>query len=216
MEKTKKHPRFYTLGEEIANAITHGLGAALAIAGAVVMIVCAAQAADPWKIVSACIYGFGLILLFTMSTLYHSFPVGKTKSVFRVFDHASISLLIAGTYTPICLVTIRGWVGWTIFGIAWGCAALSITLNSINLEKFDKLTLVGYLVSGWCIVMALPAVIKAMPLPGLLLMLTGGLCYTFGVIFYKKKNKYMHAIWHIFVLAAGIFHFFAVLLYVIL
>lgn len=214
-KETKKYPKFYTLGEEIANAITHGLGAALAIAATVVLIVFAAKSGDPWKIVSSSIYGFSMILLFTMSTLYHSFPVGKTKAVFRVFDHASISILIAGSYTPFCLVTIRGTMGWVVFGIVWTSAIINIILNVINVEKYDKLSLASYLASGWCIVLAFKPIMEVLKTPGLILLILGGLSYTFGVIFYKNKNKYMHAVWHVFVLAGGMFHYFAILFYVI-
>ena len=125
---------FYTLGEEIANAITHGVGSALAVAGTVILIVNAVG--DPWKVVSASIYGFSMILLFTMSCLYHAITNQRAKRIIRVFDHTSIFVLIAGTYTPFTLVTLRGWVGWTIFGIVWGAAVFGIVLNIISIERF--------------------------------------------------------------------------------
>lgn len=207
----------YTLGEEITNAITHGLGTLLAIAGAAVMIVFAAFSKDPWRIVSACIYGFSLIVLFTMSTIYHALAPNRAKYLFRIFDHTTIYLLIGGSYTPITLVLLNGALGWTLFGIVWGVCILGIVLNSISVERFKKISMVFYIIAGWAVVPAAVAVIRSMAPAGLWLMLIGGLCYTGGIVFYKLKSvKFMHSIWHLFVLAGAILHYFAFLFYIIM
>ncbi|MEL7622524.1 MAG: hemolysin III family protein [Clostridiales bacterium] len=207
---------FFTVAEEIANAITHGIGAALAIAGTVVMIVTAAMTGDPWKIVSVSIYGATLILLFLMSTLYHALVPEKAKRVFRVFDHSSIFLLIAGSYIPYTLVTLRGPLGWTIFGLVWALAIVGVVLNCISIERFEKFSLAAYLGMGWCIVIAIVPLIRLLPAGGLAFLVTGGLAYTFGVYFYRKDTvKYMHSVWHLFVLAGALLHYFAVQFYVI-
>ena len=206
----------YTLAEEIANAVTHGIGSILAIAGTVVLIVFSAFTHDPWKVVSASLYGSFLILLFLMSTLYHALVPKKAKYVFRIFDHSTIFLLIAGTYTPFTLVTLRGPVGWWLFGIIWGFAVLGVTLNAISLERFKTFSMICYLGMGWAILFALRPLLRALPGPGLLLLVLGGVMYTAGVYFYKKKGtKFMHAIWHLFVLAGAAFHYFCILLCVI-
>ena len=210
----KKAGAFYTIGEEISNSISHGIGAGLAVAGAVVLIVQAVG--DVWKVVSASIYGASMILLFTMSCLYHALTNEKAKRMLRIFDHTSIFLLIAGTYTPFTLVTLRGWVGWTLFGIVWGAAVLGITLNAVSIERFKKFSMICYIASGWCVVLAIVPMIQRMALPGLLLLLLGGVAYTVGTLFYRKKNlRYFHTIWHVFVFAGAILHYFCILFYVI-
>ena len=189
----KKTP-FYTLGEEITNSITHGVGAGMAIAGMVVLLV---QSNDVWQVVSSAIYGASMIFLFLMSCLYHALTNPTAKKVFRVFDHTSIFFLIAGTYTPFTLVTLRGWVGWTVFGVVWGVAVVGIVLNSISVERFKKISMVGYIASGWWLIL-------------------GGVFYTAGVLFYRKKGvRFMHAFWHFFVLAGAVLHYFCILFYVI-
>lgn len=206
----------YTLGEEIANSITHGLGAALSIAGCVLLIVFAAFSGDAYKVVSAAVYGTSLIILFTMSTIYHAITNKTAKYVLRVFDHSSIFILIAGTYTPLTLVTLRGALGWTIFGVVWGCAAVGILLNAISVERFKKVSMACYVLSGWCVVLAVVPMVRAMALPGLILLLVGGLLYTVGILFYKLKSiKYMHSVWHLFVLGGALLHYFSILLYVV-
>lgn len=213
----RKEGALYSIMEEIANAITHGIGAALAIAGCIILIVFAAFTGDAWKIVSASIYGASMIILFTMSTLYHSFTHTTAKKVFRIFDHTSIYLLIAGTYTPFTLVLLRGALGWTIFGVVWAAAVLGIVLNSISIERFKKFSMICYLASGWCIIVAIVPMVRALGTAGTVFLLLGGVMYTAGVLFYKKKEiQYMHSIWHVFVLAGAIFHFFCVLMYVII
>lgn len=216
MQALKKALPVYTVGEEIANAITHGIGSLLSIAGCAVLIVFAAMTGDPWRVVSAAIFGGGLILLFSMSTLYHSLTNGTAKYLFRIFDHSSIFLLIAATYTPLTLVSLRGWVGWTIFGIVWGSAAAGIVLNAISIERFKVVSMVCYLASGWCIVAAILPLIHSMAPGGLLLLVLGGIAYTGGLLFYRKKEiRYMHSVWHVFVLIGAVFHYFCILFYVI-
>ncbi len=210
----RKPGRLYSVLEEIANAITHGLGAGLAIAGLVVLIV--KGFGDPWKVVSSVIYGVSLIILFTMSCLYHAISNVRAKKVLRVFDHSTIFILIAGTYAPFTLVTLRGWMGWTIFGVVWGVAVVGIILNAISIERFKVISMIGYVASGWCVVAAAGPMIQRMELPGLLLLLFGGVAYTAGLIFYAmKKIRYMHSIWHLFVFAGAVLHYFCILFYVI-
>ena len=138
------------------------------------------------------------------------------KKVFRVFDHTSIFFLIAGTYTPFTLVTLRGWVGWTVFGVVWGVAVVGIVLNSISVERFKKISMVGYIASGWCVIAAIVPLVRRMALPGVILLILGGVFYTAGVLFYRKKGvRFMHAFWHFFVLAGAVLHYFCILFYVI-
>ena len=208
----KKTP-FYTLGEEITNSITHGVGAGMAIAGMVVLLV---QSNDVWQVVSSAIYGASMIFLFLMSCLYHALTNPTAKKVFRVFDHTSIFFLIAGTYTPFTRVTLRGWVGWTVFGGVWGVAVVGIVLNSISVERFKKISMVGYIASGWCVIAAIVPLVRRMALPGVILLILGGVFYTAGVLFYRKKGvRFMHAFWHFFVLAGAVLHYFCILFYVI-
>ncbi len=201
-----------TLGEEIANAVSHGVGALLAIAGSVVLIVFASLRSDAIGTVSACLYGASLILLYTFSSLYHSLTNVTAKKVFRIFDHCTIFLLILGSYIPVCLTMIRGAVGWVIFGVNTFCTVLGIVFNAINLNKWKKASMVLYLIMGWMIIFSLKPLLNVITIPEFLLELAGGLCYTLGIIFYKNKNlKYMHFIWHLFVLAGSILQYFFVL-----
>ena len=212
----EKSQRMYTVGEEIANSITHGIGAALSIAACVLLIVAAAKSGSAMKVVCASIYGTCLIILFTMSTLYHALTAPKAKKVFRVFDHISIYILIAGSYMPIALVSLGGWIGWTMFGVVWGMAILGIVFNSINIEKFKVFSMIAYIMMGWCVIVAIKPVIEALNGPALTLLVAGGLAYTFGIAFYAMtKIRYMHTIWHLFVLAGAILQYFCIQLYVI-
>ncbi len=209
--------RNYTLGEELFNSISHGVGALGAIACCAVIVVFAALTRDPWKIVSASVYGICMILLFLFSTLYHSLTNATAKKVFRAFDHLGIFLLIAGTYTPFTLVTLRGPLGWTLFGVVWGAAVLGIVFNAISVERFKKFSMIAYIATGWAVVLAIVPLVRSIPLPGIILMVIGGLMYTIGIVFYKmKKIRYMHSVWHLFVLAGALFQYFAILFYVIL
>lgn len=203
----------YTLGEEIFNSVSHGAGSLLSIAGTAVLIVLAAIYSNAWGVVSSAIFGASLIILYTMSTLYHAITNPKAKKFFRIMDHNTIFFLIAGTYTPITLVPLRGAFGWVLFGIVWGAAILGIVLNSIDLEKFRKPSVVCYIAMGWVVIIAVkPMIEKVYPL-SLWFILIGGLFYTVGVIFYVKKNKkYFHSIWHLFTIAGSVFHYFAVLM----
>ena len=205
--------KFYSLGEEIGNAVSHGVGALLGVLGLLLMIL---KSTDVWQVVSSCIYGGAIILLFTMSCLYHALSNEKAKRVMRVFDHSSIFLLIAGTYTPFTLVTLRGALGWVLFGIVWGAAILGITLNAISIERFKTFSMIAYIASGWCVVIAVVPLIRSMALGGLLFLLAGGLLYTGGILFYRQKTvRWFHMIWHLFVLAAAICQFLSVYLYVL-
>lgn len=206
-----------TIGEEIANSVTHGAGTALSIAATAVAIVWAALYGNVYSVVSASVYGATLIILYLMSTLYHAFTGKTVKKVFRIFDHCSIFLLIAGTYTPLALVTLSGAFGWTIFGIIWGFAVLGIVLNSVNLEKFKLFSMICYIAMGWMIIIATKTVIGKIGFyPAFVLLLSGGLSYTVGAVFYKMKNvKFMHSVWHLFVLAGSILHYFCILFYVL-
>ena len=206
----------YTAGEEISNAITHGIGAGLSVAGTVLLIIRAAILSDAMSVVASAIYGGSLILLYMMSTMYHSLTNETAKKVFRIFDHCTIFILISGTYTPYTLVTLRGWIGWSIFGTLWGLTALGIVFNSISIEKAKKFSLIAYILMGWCIVIAIKPTIVGLGFYGMFFVLLGGVFYTVGVIFYKmKKVRYMHSVWHLFVLAGSIFQYFSIFFWVI-
>lgn len=207
----------YTKSEEIFNAVTHGIGILLSVIGISVLIPYAAIYGDAWKIVASSIYGFTLIVLYSASTLYHSFQNEKLKKIFNMFDHISIYFLIAGTYTPFLLVNMRGVWGWIVFGIVWTSAIAGTTLKLIYGNRFRKVSTILYLCMGWIIVIAIkPLILNTEPI-GLILIVAGGLLFSFGVIFYKWKSlPFNHGIWHIFVLLGTVCHFFAVLFFVVL
>jgi hemolysin III len=203
-----------TLGEEIANAITHGIGALLSIAGLVILVVFASIKGNAWHIVSFSIFGTCLVLLYTASTLYHSFRSARVKKVFRVMDHAAIFLLIAGTYTPFTLTLLRGAWGWTLFGLVWGLGLAGIVFKVFFVNKFNVLSTIIYLLMGWMIIIAANPLMASVPTGGLYLLAAGGAAYSLGTIFYLwEKLPYSHMVWHLFVLGGSICHFFAVLLY---
>ena len=205
--------RKYTLGEEIFNSVSHGAGAGLSIAGTVILIITSVIYTNPWGVVSSCIYGASLIILYTMSTLYHSFTNKKAKAFFRIMDHNTIFLLIAGTYTPITLYFLNGVIGWVLFGIVWGAAILGIVMNSINLEKARIPSIFCYVAVGWVIIFAIKPLLDAMATISLIFLLIGGGFYTLGIVFYAiKKVKYFHSIWHLFTIGGSVFHYFAILL----
>ncbi len=207
----------YTLGEEITNSVTHGIGTMLSITALVLCIVRSAIHYDAWAVVSSAIYGSTLVVLYLMSTIYHSLARNKAKRVFRIIDHCSIFLLIAGTYTPYTLVSIRGPLGWSMFGVIWGMAIAGIVFNAIDLEKFSKISFICYLVMGWAVVMAIKPIIASVAKGGLILLLAGGIAYSLGAVFYAvgAKKKYIHSVWHIFVIIGSVLHFFSVFFYVI-
>jgi hemolysin III len=201
----------YTPGEELANALTHGVGIALSIAGLAVLVTLASLRGDAWHITSTAIFGATLVVLYTASTLYHSFRGERMKRLLRKFDHAGIFLLIAGTYTPFVLVSLRGPWGWSLFGVIWGLAIAGVTVKCWLTGKFEIISTLLYLAMGWLVVIALRPMLHAVPRAGLWLLLAGGLSYTAGTIFYGwKRLPYHHAIWHLFVLGGSVCHFFAV------
>jgi channel protein, hemolysin III family len=201
----------YSLSEELISAISHGVGVILAIV-AIILCIHASKDNGAIALFSTITYGTSLMILYLMSTLYHSLKPNKAKKVFRIFDHCSIFLLIAGTYTPFCLLTLKGQAGWILFAIIWACAITGIVLNSINLEKFDKASFVLYLIMGWSIVFNFKVLVEAISSTGLFLLIAGGLAYTLGAVIYLigHKVKYMHSIWHFFVLGGSIIHFFCI------
>lgn len=215
-EKIRKAVRLskkYSLGEEIFNAVSHGAGGLLSIAGTVVLIVLCAVHSDAWAVVSACIYGASLIILYTMSTLYHAITNERAKRFFRIMDHNTIFFLIAGTYTPFTLVNLKGKVGWILFGVVWAAAAIGIALNSIDLERFRKPSVICYVMMGWVVIFAIKPLREALPDISFVLLLVGGILYTAGIIFYAvKKLKYFHSVWHLFAVAGSVLHYFSVLI----
>ena len=203
-----------TLGEEIANSITHGVGIGLSIAALVILVVLASKRGDAWRIVGFSIYGATLILLYLSSTLYHSFVNPKIKNIFRILDHSAIYLLIAGSYTPITLTFMRGAWGWTLFGIVWGIALGGITLTILLLDKLKALLVISYVAMGLLIVIAFKPMIQMVPGGMIIWLFIGGACYILGIVFYLwKRLPYHHPIWHIFVLGGSISHFLGILFY---
>lgn len=216
MKKLKKTvARAQTLGEEIANAISHGLGTGLSIAGMIILIVAAVvHNKGAIAVVSAALYGAGLILLYTNSSLYHSLTNKKAKRIFKILDHCSIFVLILSSYIPVLLVVIGGALGWTWFGICTACTILGVVLNSISLERWKVLSMVLYVVVGWSAIVILKPLLDKINTKELILLVSGGIAYTLGLIFYSNKTvKYMHFIWHIFVLAGSILQYFFILSY---
>jgi hemolysin III len=202
--------------EETLNAWTHGLGALLSLVGLAVLVFMASLYGDAWHIVSCGIYGVTLVLLFSSSTLYHSCRSERGKHIFRIIDHASIYLLIAGTYTPFVLVNLRGKWGWSLFGVVWGLALAGIVFQIFFVSRFRVLQTLIYLAMGWLGVIAIKPLLTRVPLPGLIWLLAGGLSYTAGALFYLwKRLPFHHAVWHIFVLAGSVCHYFAILFYVL-
>lgn len=207
---------FYTVGEEIANSITHGIGAILSVAGLTLLVVLAALHGDVWRIVSFSIYGSSLVILYLASTLYHSIQHPKVKRVFRIFDHSAIYLLIAGSYTPFALVSMRGPLGWTILGVVWGLSLMGIVFKTFFIGRFEKIATAAYVLMGWLCVVTFQQLFTAIGSGGMMWLVLGGIAYTGGVIFYAwQKLPYNHAIWHLFVLGGSICHFFAILFHVL-
>ncbi len=208
--------KLYTMGEEVAHAITHGLGAVLSIIGLTVLVARASMYGDTWHLVAVSIFGSTLVMMYTASTLYHSIPLPRAKHVLRVIDHSLIYFLIAGTYTPFTLVTLRGPWGWSLFGVTWGLAIAGVAFKIFATGRFEKLSLAIYLGMGWCAIAAIEPLLDNLEPGGLALMLAGGITYSGGVAFYVwKRLQYHHAIWHLFVLGGSVLHYFAILFYVV-
>lgn len=206
----------YTLGEEIFNSTSHGIGAILSACGLTLMLVMSAFHGSSLALGVSLIYGISLIVLYTMSTLYHAITNPRAKGILRIFDHTSIFILIAGSYTPFCLVALQGNPKGTMVAAAvWICAAMGIVLNAISLEKTAKLSMVLYVAMGWSIVAVFGDIVRALPQAAFWLLLLGGVSYTGGIVFYAIKKKYMHSIWHLFVLMGSILHFLCIVVYVL-
>lgn len=196
--------------------MTHGLGAVLSVAGLTVIVAYATLYGETRHVVGSAIFGATLVLMYTASTLYHSIPLPRAKRVLQIIDHSSIYLLIAGTYTPFTLVTLQGSMGWWLFGLVWGLAVFGVAFKLFTTGRYEKLSLAIYIGMGWCVVLAIRPLMSALETGGLVLLLAGGLSYTGGVAFYvRERLRYHHAIWHAFVLAGSVLHYFAVLFYVI-
>ena len=211
----------YTKGEEIFNMVTHIVGGAFAIAIAVLCIVFAAVKHNVYGVISGAIFGSMMIVLYTMSSVYHGLsPKIKAKRVFRVLDHCTIFFLIAGTYTPFALCTLREYntaLGWVYFGVVWGLAALGITFTAINLEKYKVFSMILYLAIGWIIAPVIPILVKTIGKGGIVFLVLGGISYTIGAVLYGigKKKRYMHSVFHIFIVIRSLLHFFCIFFYVI-
>ena len=223
MQRIKLRDRIlptYTKGEEIFNMTSHIVGAALGIVATVLCVVFAAINGNGYGVVSGSIYGVTMIILYTMSSIYHGLsPKRYSKRVFQVLDHCSIFLLIAGSYTPFALCTIREYdtaSGWGIFGVIWAVAILGIVLNSIDIKKFKVFSMICYLLMGWCIVFKIGLLPQLLGTAGFVLLLAGGIAYTVGAVLYGigKKHKYMHSIFHLFILLGSLLQFFCILLFV--
>lgn len=211
----------YTKGEEIFNMVSHIVGGAVGITATVLLVVFAAIKSNAYAVVSSAIFGATMIILYTMSSIYHGLRPNLAKKVFQIIDHCAIYLLIAGTYTPFSLCTLREYntaLGWIVFGIIWGLAALGITLNAIDLKSFNIISMILYIGMGWCIIFTVKIVFESLGTAGFLLLLAGGVAYTIGAILYGlgSKKKYFHSVFHLFVLSGSILHFMCVLFYVIL
>lgn len=211
----------YTKGEEIFNMVSHIVGGALAIAALVLCVIFAVIYSDAWGVVGAAIYGATMILLYTMSSIYHGLHSNMAKKVFQVIDHCTIYFLIAGTYTPVTLAGLRPEhpvVAFVIFGVVWAACFVAATLTAIDLEKYQKLSMVCYLAMGWCIIIFIKPTVACLGFGGTVFLLTGGVAYTVGAVLYGigKKKKYIHSVFHLFVLAGSILHFFMILFYVIM
>ncbi|MGD7047163.1 hemolysin III family protein [Rossellomorea marisflavi] len=201
--------------EEIANAITHGIGLILSIPALIMLVLFAVDKGSAWHVVSFSIFGASMILLYLFSTLLHSFKPSKAKNVFAVLDHSAIYVLIAGTYTPLMLVSVRSALGWTLFGIVWGLAIVGIIFKCYFVDRFQIVSTLFYLIMGWLVLAAIKPLYESLTPAGFDLLLTGGILYSVGAIFYVwKKIPYNHAIWHLFVLAGSSFMYFCILFYV--
>ena len=223
MKRTKLSQRIlpnYTRGEEIANMVTHIVGGGCGIIALVWCLMKGVKSGSAWNIVGACIYGGSMILLYTVSSIYHGLKVPMGKKVMQVIDHCTIYFLIGGTYTPILLSGIRpvfpGWA-WTIFGLVWGCAAVAAVFTAIDLKKYAAFSMACYIAMGWCIVLAVRPALQSVPIPALLWILAGGIAYTVSAVLYGvgKKKRYMHTVFHGFVLLGSILQFVGIIGYIL-
>ncbi|WP_233435233.1 PAQR family membrane homeostasis protein TrhA [Cytobacillus kochii] len=202
----------FSKGEEIANAIVHGIGALLSIAALVILTVFSSLYGTAWHIVSFVLFGTTMVILYFSSTLLHSLPAGKAKDVFEILDHSSIYFFIAGTFTPFLFITVKGTLGWTLFGLVWGLAIAGTVFKCFFVKKFLVFSTLLYVLMGWLIIFAWEPLVTHLPTQGMIFLIIGGVLYTAGSIFYVWRGfKYHHALWHVFVLAGSIMHFFAVL-----
>ena len=210
----------YTRGEEIFNMVSHIVGAAMAVAILVICVAVSAAHKNTWAVVSSVIYGVSLIVMFTVTSVYHGLGKNAGKIIMRIIDHCDIYFTIAGTYTPVLLVSLRPEhtaLAWTIFGIEWGTAILAAVLNAVDLERFEKLSFACYLVMGWCVVISVKRVIEVLGMKGFLWILLGGIAYSVGAVLYLigRKERYAHSVFHIFVVIGALLQFFGILFYVI-
>ena len=225
MQRTKLSDRElpeYTKGEEIFNMVSHIVGAALGVVALVLCVVFSAISGSPWAVVISCIYGASLILLYTISSIYHGLRRSTGKKVFQILDHCTIYFLIAGSYMPVVLCAIREVSpvrAWILFGIIWGLVALATTLTAVDLKKYSKFSMACYIGIGWSIILAVDIFLTAVPLPGILLLLFGGIAYTLGAVIYgigkKTQKRYVHSIFHLFVILGSVLQFFSILLYIL-
>lgn len=211
MSKIEIEVRAYSLGEEIANAVSHGLGLLVALAATPWLILNAAERGGTAAVVGASVFSATLALMFLTSTLYHAMPHAGAKRVLRLLDHNAIFLLIAGTYTPIVLGVLYGAWGWTLFGLVWGLAVAGIVLKTVSGHRFHGLVIGIYVLMGWIVLIAIKPLVEAMPMAGVAWLVAGGLFYTGGLVFYRADNlPYAHFIWHLFVIAGAVCHFVAI------
>lgn len=202
--------------EELANGITHGVGLALSILGLIALVVLSVMRGNAWHIAGCTTFGVTLVLLYAASTLYHTFHTPRLKRILKILDHTAIYLLIAGTYTPFTLVNLRGFWGWTLFSLVWGLSVFGILWKLFHVERFQIVSTLVYVGMGWLVLIAIKPLMSAIPVTGIVWLVVGGLFYTVGVLFFAmKRMPYNHAIWHVFVMAGSICHYFAVVLYVL-
>lgn len=206
----------FTRKEEIVHAITHGVGILLSKVALLVMLMYAVYNGSIWHIVSGTVFGGTMLLMYVASTISHGLPFGKLKDLFQIIDHSSIYLFIAGTYTPILLIPLRGELGWTMFSVVWAIAIIGVIFKIFFVKRFLILSTIIYVLMGWLIVLAWEPLTASLPSDGVIFLVTGGIFYTVGAIFYVwRKFLYHHAVWHIFVLAGSAFHFFTIFLYIL-
>ena len=221
MERTKLADRVlpdYTKGEEIFNVVSHIVGGALSVAALVICIVVAALHGNAYGVVASCIYGVCMITLYTMSSIYHGLRKGTAKKVFQILDHCTIYFMIAGSYMPAALCSIREQntaMGWTLFGVVWALTAVATTLTAIDLKKYKKFSMACYIGMGWCVIVCIRQLYMAIGFAGIMWFLLGGILYTVGAVIYGFKKRYAHCIFHVFVVLGSIAHFFAIVFYVL-